>query len=65
MFDPFRSLARLNRLDIVPQLSELPHRPGTERAGRLFPNQFVENIDDTAKLLAITVRCDDFSLCFG
>lgn len=65
MFDPLRSLVRLYSLDILPQLSELPDRPGIERSSWLFPDQLIENVDDTAKLLAITVRCDNFLLCFG
>jgi hypothetical protein len=63
LFRPLRSLTSLNRVDVIPQLSELPDRPGTKRPGRLFPDQFIKDVHDTAELLAITMRRNNFPLC--
>lgn len=64
LLDPLRSLTRFDRLDIIPQLIELPDGPSAERPGRLFPDQFIENVHDAAELLTITVRCNNVPLRF-
>lgn len=64
LFGPLRGLTRFNRLNIVPELDELPDRPSIRCSGRPFPEQLTDNVGDTAKLLPVTVLGDNILLCF-
>ena len=64
LFYPLRSLTRFNRLDIIPQLIELPDRLSAGNPAGWFLISSLKNVHDTAKLLAITMRCDNFPFRF-
>jgi hypothetical protein len=64
LFGPLCGLTRFNRLDIVPELDELPDRPSIRCSSRPFLEQLIDNVGYTAKLLPVTVLGDNIFLCF-